>query len=244
MRSFGPKSHRVVIRLFVTLIASIALCAGCMTVDLYQPLAKGFQDHVAEIDQRHFTGTRIVVHCLQDANFSEDDAQALCRHLTHLLDGQGSETRSQIIARRGQVVNDEGDFDLMVEVRSRTLVSSSETWLAPLSWFTLTLVPVRSEQAFRIELSVTDKRGNLMHEDAIESRFVSYEGAGFYLVHTAIQWIAYPNNEKVRQTPDTTRARFSNDLYAFVTQGLLNARNRMRVLHESGKTAANSSDVF
>ncbi|MBX5484775.1 MAG: hypothetical protein IRZ16_23370 [Myxococcaceae bacterium] len=216
----------------------IALCAlslvvlassGCVTV--YQPLVALQRPVVVDPRLPNFEHTRVLLRCIPGDDFPASDAEVLCRKLGTLFRNQGATVESEVPRNgRGSRLDDAAEKpDLVLDVRSRRLHYDDHPILTVLSALTLTLVPTIVDESFEQAVAIRDAGGMLLVNDVMQARFVRYSGVGVWSVNAVLDLLVRPDEDDL--TGDTASEDFSRDFYAQVSQLMVNARIRSKVLH-------------
>lgn len=213
-------------RLVALLVA--ALSSGCVTV--YQPMASLQRPTVVDVREPNFEGMKLLIRCITSDDLPYGDAQQVCNNVATLFRNQGAKVLTEV-PQQGRASSSAGlqKPELILDLRSRILHEADSTILRAVSILTWTLVPSMEEQSFAQDVTIRDGSGSLLSTDSLQSRFVTYRGAGVWAVNEVLD--VFVRAEKDKLTGDGAKKDFSRDFYAQLSQLVFNARIRSRVLH-------------
>jgi hypothetical protein len=213
-------------RLAVVLLAACG--SGCVT--FYQPLAGLQEPVVIDPQEPNFTGLKVLVRCLPDEVIDAKGAELVCKRVKALLTIQGAVVETQVPRPGRELMGKATPADLVVDLRSRLLHQESSALQTILSVVTLTLLPIINEYSVAQEVKIRDPEGFLLASESLEARFEQEFGLGVFVVQSLIDLIFRSAAEKL--TGDAPRRDFSRDLYGQLSQLVLDAQVRSRVLHQ------------
>lgn len=216
--------------------------AGCTAcVYAYHPMSGLNGPIVIDPTLPNFEGLQLGVHCPPGGDLGNGDRDRLCRRISTLFENQGAtvDTSTGVgMAPDPMAAPDAeptpGD-DLRVQVRSRVLHRENPTLSWVISLATLTLVPAKEEEAFALDVIVTDGRGFVLAEDSLQGRMTRRSGVGTVVANWTLDRLVRTREE--RRTRPNAEQELSADLYGHLSQLVFNARMRADVLGESPRVA-------
>lgn len=212
----------------IALLIAASICTGCVTV--YQPMTSLQRPVVLDMQVENFEGTRVFVRCVPNDDISVGEAERLCGNVSSVYRNQGAKVDWEVPRNGASSRADEmKNAELVVELRTRLLHEEDSSLLRVISVASLTLIPSIAEESWSQDVTVRDGSGSLLASDSMQSRFVTYRGAGVWAVNWLLDIIVRPDAEEL--TGDVAKRDFSRDLYGQLSQLLFNARVRSQVLH-------------
>lgn len=219
-------------------------CTAC--VYAYHPMSGLNGPLVIDPTVRNFEGLKLGVHCPPGGDLANADRDRLCRRISTLFENQGAvvETSTDVgLAPAPDLFAEEGappaapepGSDLVLLVRSRVLHRENPTlsWIVSLATFTL--VPAKEEEAFALDVTVSDNGGFLLVEDSLQGRITRRIGVGTAAVNWTVDRVVRTREE--RMTHQNAQQELSADLYGHLSQLVFNAQMRSGVLGESPAVA-------
>lgn len=214
--------------------------SGCVT--FYQPLS-GLQEPVAIDPQApNFPGMKVLVRCAPDEAVESRGAEVLCKRVKTLFTTQGAVVETDVPKPgRGLLGVKAPVYDLVIDLHSRLVHQDSSTVQTLFSVVTLTLLPMIYDYTIAQDVKIRDAEGFLLASETLEARFEQYFGFGVWLTQSLLDLFLRSPAEKL--TGDAPKKDFSRDLYAQLSQLLLRASLRSKVLHQfdSGAAAAKAT---
>jgi len=206
---------------------------GCVTT--YQPLTSLQRPVVVDPTAPNLKGQRMLVRCFPGGDFSESNAQYLCRRLRTLYSNQGAQVDIEVpVTGKARALEESSSSqpaappDLVVETRSRLVHEDNSPLLWILSGVSLTLIPAVTESTSALDVVIRDREGFLLVSDSLQARFVRHFGAGIWAVNTLLNMLVRSDEEDMGDK--MTRRDLSRDLYGQFSQLAFHARLRAEVL--------------
>jgi hypothetical protein len=220
-------------------IATLLAFSGCLTV--YQPMTSLQRPTAIDPREKNFEGTHLLIRCIPGDWADGSESQTLCQNMSTLFANQGAKVDIEVpgeslegvddepIERRPKTQAPKTKPDLIMELTARRLANDNN----PLNWIicyaTLTLFPAITDVTFAQDVIVKDSDGFLLVRDSLQARFVRYFGIAVWAVNGLMDLIVRPKEEKM--LGDAPKRDFSKDFHAHMSQLMLTARTREKVLH-------------
>ena len=233
--------------LLMICIPSSAWLSACVTV-VYQPLSAIRQPVSIDIRKLNFEGFTLDIRCQSGALLGPEDANKLCRSVSADLERQGASVRTeevnlQVIDRNDPSENADSrqssDKDaasqndalkskLVVELSAKRVRYLKNSWYGPLSFYTLTLVPLVEDVTDEQRIIVRDESGFVLADQSFQIRFIEYWGLGYVALNAAANLLFRTDEEKI--TEGTAGQLMTTDLHRQLSQVVMNAGARQMAL--------------
>lgn len=224
--------------LLAALVVLLGLASGC--VHVYQPLSGLHRPIVVDPTAPNFTDLHVTVVCTPGGLLSRGEARLLCDRVGKLFENQGAVVTTDSDRGFGVTDVDLGETpeakaapttDLTMELRARKLETTND----PLSWIlcfaSATLVPAVTESTFATDVIVRDGTGFLLVKDTLEGRIVRTWGIGTWAGNKILDWVWRKKEDEL--SSKQVHADVSADLYGQLSQDMMNAKMRWKVLLEA-----------
>lgn len=223
-------------------LALLSGATGC--VHVYQPISGLHRPVVVDPQAANFPDLRLTVVCLPSDYVTPGEARLLCQRVGKLFENQGARVTTLTTNLRvgddvaaedpvegGGAVAAEPTTDLVLELRARRLHTNNN----PLSWVvcfaTATLVPAVTENTFAQDVVIRDGTGFLLVSDTLQGRLVRTFGLGTWAGNKLADLFWRAKEDEL--SGDAAHHDLSADLYRQLSQLVLNAQMRWRVLQEA-----------
>ena len=218
-------------------------CAAC--VYAYHPMSGLNGPIVIDPTLPNFEGLRLAVHCPPGGDLGNGDRDRLCRRVSTLFENQGATVETftgvaiapdpmEAPGARPAAEPTPGQ-DLRLQVRSRVLHHENPTLSWAISLATFTLVPAKEEEAFALDVTVSDSRGFLLAENSLQGRVTRRFGVGTVVANWTLDRLVRTREDRL--TRPNAEQELSADLYGHLSQLVFNAQMRADVLGESPRVA-------
>jgi hypothetical protein len=221
-------------------LALLAVAPGC--VHVYQPLSGLHRPVVVDPQAPNFTDLNLRVVCPSGDFVRPAEAEELCEHVGKLFEIQGA--RVTTVTDRPAVDEELGEdpeaapadapaptTDLVLELRASELHVTNDalSWVLCIS--TATLVPAYTESTFAQDVVIRDGTGFLLVSERLEGRIVRSFGFGAWAGSKLLDLLWRKKEDEL--SGKAVHADVSRDLYGQLSQMMLNAHMRWRVLREA-----------
>jgi hypothetical protein len=227
--------------------ACSAWLSACVTV-VYQPLSAIRQPVGIDIRKLNFDGFALDVRCQPGALLEPDDANRLCRSVSSGFERQGAivqidQANSTVmdgndpaeydgnpdpVAKASAPQSDAPKIKLMVELSAKRVRHLKNSWYGPLSFYTLTLVPLIEDVTDEQRIVVRDESGFVLADQSFQIRFIEYMGLGYMALNAAANFLFRTDEEKI--IDGTADRLMTRDLHRQVSQVVMNAGARQLAL--------------
>ena len=222
----GPLRQRHALAAFVFAWGFVQI--GCLHVTLYQPQKAIHGPVVVTPSPVNFSGLKVKIRCNAHKEFMPSgDASRMCGNLVTDFQQQGAEVESVVPSGRNFIeppVFEGARPDLTIEIESKIDYEYDYALTYPVSWMTLTIVPMISEQTFSQRVVVYGRDGSVLTEEVFRERFVEYTGLGVWSLNWLLDWFVRADEDHL--SGEAPHEDFSRDFYGQVRQLAFNARIR------------------
>ncbi|NBW81337.1 hypothetical protein EBR21_06240, partial [bacterium] len=165
--------------LLVTIILACSAWLNACVTAVYQPLSSLRQPVGIDIRKANFNGFAIDLRCQPGALLDPDNANRLCQNVSASLERQGarvqidqanepvmdsnetgeSENKPDPAGKAGAARDKSASIKLVVELTAKRVRALQNSWYGPLSFYTLTLIPLISDFTDEQRIVIRDENG-------------------------------------------------------------------------------------
>ena len=210
---------------FIPLFVLTIILSACVSVMVYEPMARIHNPTAIDLDRKNFKNTRVALKC--DMPLDPRGRIVLCRKLLILLERQGAST---------YLLGEKEDNDFVIHVKSKSVELEKSNMLSRMIDFVflssgvllLGVIPTEENSWYAVDISVYDGNNALLSQEKFKFLIKEYVGPMFQIYNSFMN-ILLRNEDELVDT-EMSKKDFSKDFYTQVSQMIFNAKQKKLVL--------------